>query len=108
MKSVSTGEIDFNLAEEKAYLEQVISILNRKYKKHIFRPKGKFALHFYDSLAYVIPKIFPKIEGNENNIYSKIDALRNDEKYQNISTNTFSNKRIKDRMDRALEVFASA
>lgn len=108
MRSVSTGDLGFDLVEEKAYLEKFIGILNEKYGKAIFRPKGNFALHIYDSLAYAIPKVFPEIEGHEEAVFEKIDALTNDKEYNNIGTSTFSNMRIRKRMDRALEVFTSA
>lgn len=108
MRSVSTGELQFNLLEEKKYLERVIELLNDNYGKSIFRPKGNFALHIYDSLAYTIPKIFPNIDGNEESIIDRIEALTQDHEYNDIGTSTFSNMRIKKRMDRALEVFTSA
>lgn len=108
MRSVSTGDMDFNLAEEQAYFEKIIDMLHEKYGKSIFRPKGNFALHIYDSLAYAVPKVFPQIEGNEDSIFEKIEALINDEAYNNIGTSTFSNMRIRKRMDRALEVFQGA
>jgi len=108
MRSVSTGDLQFNLGEERAYLEKMIEILNKKYGKSIFRPKGNFALHIYDSLAYATPKVFPEIEGNEERIFEKIDSLIQDGEYNNIGTSTFSNVRIRKRMDRALEVFTGA
>lgn len=108
MRAVSTGDLDFNLDQEKAYLGKIIEILNRKYGKAIFRPKGNFALHIYDSLAYAIPKVFPEVEGYEDQIFEKIESLIEDEQYNNVGTSTFSNLRIRKRMDRALEVFVSA
>ncbi|MEY8200921.1 MAG: DUF262 domain-containing protein [Colwellia sp.] len=108
MKSVSAGDTEFNLVEEKLYFERIIEMLLEKYGKSIFRPKGNFALHVFDSLAYAIPKVFPEIEGNEGRIFERIDSLLEDKLYSNIGTSTFSNMRIRKRMDRALEVFTSA
>ncbi len=108
MRSVSTGDRAFSLADEKDYFLHYIALLEGRYGKNIFRPKGNFALHIYDSLAYAIPKTFETVQGNEDEICRKIDALVGDEQYNSIGTSTFSNMRIRARMDRAIEVFKSA
>ncbi|MGY6554185.1 MAG: DUF262 domain-containing protein [Wenzhouxiangella sp.] len=108
MKSVSNGSYDFDLDAEKSYFVGLINLLNDKYGKSIFRPKGNFALHIFDSIAFALPKVFPSIQGHEEEIFAKIDELTSDEQYNEIGTSTFSNMRIRKRMDRALEVFGSA
>lgn len=108
MKKVSEGKLDFDLNLEKQNFMDFISILNEKYGKSIFRPKGNFALHIFDSIAFALPRAFSILDGNEHKIFIAIDALLEDEKYNNIGTSTFSNKRIKERMTRALEIFSGA
>lgn len=108
MKSVSNGDYPFELEVEKTYFLDLIHLLHEKYGKSIFRPKGNFALHIFDSIAYALPKTFPDLTGNEENIFEKIEALTGDEQYNSIGTSTFSNTRIRNRMDRALEVFSNA
>jgi hypothetical protein len=76
-----------------------------KYGKEIFRPKGSFALHIFDSISFALPKTFLKTKGNEEKIFGCIDALLDDSAYKAISTTTFSTRRAKDRMNRALAVF---
>jgi len=106
MKNVSSGEIYFDLYAEKEYLVDLISILNEEYGKDVFRPRGNFALHIYDSIAFALPKVFPVVLGNESKILERINALAEDGKYNEINTGTFSNTRIRMRMKRALEVFS--
>ena len=108
MKSVSNGEYPFELDLEKEYFLKLIHLLNEKYGKSIFRPKGNFALHIFDSIAFALPKVFLELDGNEEQIFARIDALTNDDEYMSIGTSTFSNTRIRKRMDRALEVFSDA
>lgn len=108
MKSVSNGDYPFDLETEKTYFLNLIHLLHEKYGKTIFRPKGNFALHIFDSIAYALPKTFPDLTGNKEILFEKIDALTGDEQYNSIGTSTFSNTRIRNRMDRALEVFSNA
>ena len=108
MKSVSSKGIPFDLDEEKHALLSFIDFLQVNYGKEIFRPKGNFALHIFDSLSYALPKSFPQIEGNEEQIKEKIDLLKVDEKYNSIGTSTFSPGLLRKRMDRALEIFSDA
>ena len=108
MKSVSKGEHAFDLEREQSYFLELILLLNNRYGKSVFRPKGNFALHIFDSIAFAVPKVYPQITGNEDDIASKIDILKNDDIYNAIGTSTFSNMRIRQRMDRALEVFSDA
>ena len=108
MKSVSNGEYPFELEKEKAYFLDLIHLLYGKYGKVIFRPKGNFALHIFDSIAFALPKTFQELAGNEEDIFNRIEALTGDEQYNSIGTSTFSNTRIRNRMDRALEVFSNA
>ncbi|MFQ6405498.1 hypothetical protein ACIDE9_12095, partial [Methylophilus sp. 'Pure River'] len=75
--------------------------------KSVFRPNGGFALHLFDSIAYALPKVYPSIMGNEAAVAHKIEVLTTDAQYNSIGTSTFSNTRIRNRMDRALEIFAS-
>ncbi|WP_449121274.1 DUF262 domain-containing protein [Pseudomonas viridiflava] len=105
MKSVSNGQMEFDLEEEKADFVDFVGFMSNNFGKEVFRPKGNFALHIFDSLAYAIPKSFGAIKGNEARIAKAISALKSDERYNNIGTSTFSNSRIKSRMDRALEIF---
>ncbi len=107
MKSVSSNETPFDLELEKAQIVHLIDFLNINYGKDIFRPKGNFALHIFDSLSYALPKSFPQINGNEEQIKQKISLLLEDEKYNSIGTSTFSTGRIRKRMDRALEIFSN-
>lgn len=108
MKTVSKGERFFDIAAEKEFLIEVIMLLKNKYGRSIFRPKGNFALHVFDSIAYALPKKFNTINGNEQEIFKYIDKLQVDVAYQEIGTSTFSNTRIKSRMNRALEIFNGA
>lgn len=108
MRVVSKGEISFDLESEKLGFTDVIDFLNKEYGKDLFRPKGNFALHIFDSIAYALPKTFAQISGNEKRIVDRINTLLNDEKYNEIGTSTFSNTRIKNRMNRALEIFSDA
>lgn len=107
MKAVSSGQESFNLEREKQYFIDFITILNERYGSKIFRPKGNFALHIFDSISFSLPKVFDAISGNEQLIFNRIDNLVKDEIYNEIGTSTFSNTRIRKRMDRALEVFSS-
>ncbi len=84
MKSVSTGSHYFDLEAEKKYFLNLINILHGQYSKTIFRPKGNFALHIFDSIAFALPKRFPIIDGNEELIFEKINKLLIDEKYNEI------------------------
>lgn len=108
MKGVSKGDIPFALESEKNYFIEVIKLLNTKYGRNIFRPKGNFALHIFDSIAYALPKKFEHITGNEEEIFRLIKILQDDNEYNGIGTSTFSNTRIRNRMNRALEIFKSA
>ncbi|MFK0032900.1 DUF262 domain-containing protein [Pseudomonas monteilii] len=108
MRSVSNKQIDFDLTEEKEDFLSFIDFLDARYGKDVFRPNGNFALHIYDSLAYAIPKSFGTIKGNETRIQKALDNLKNDKDYNSIGTSTFSNSRIRSRMDRALEIFNAA
>ncbi len=105
MRSVSKGETAFDLTKESSYFIEVIEFLNSNYGKNIFRPKGNFALHLFDSISFALPKKFKKIKGNEKEIMVKIAALKKDKKYNAIGTSTFSNTRIRNRMTRASEIF---
>lgn len=108
MKAVSSGKRAFDIESEKAYFIEVISLLNEKYGKDVFRPKGNFALHIFDSIAYALPKKFPVIKGNEDAIFARIEILKADTAYRSIGTSTFSNTRIRNRMTRASEIFEDA
>lgn len=105
MKDVSNNKIPFNLELEKRNFIEYIEFLNSNFGKDIFRPKGLFALHIFDSLAYAIPKSFDNIENNKESIINGINILLKDDKYNSIGTSTFSNMRIRKRMDRAFEIF---
>lgn len=107
MKSVSSGEIPFDLDLETKNLTDLIDFLVEAYGKSIFRPKGNFALHIFDSLSYAIPKTFDTIEGNEDSLAEKINLLIGDAEYNSIGTSTFSTGRIRNRMERALEIFSN-
>lgn len=108
MKAVSKGERAFDIEFERAYFIDLIQLLNAKYGRTIFRPKGSFALHIFDSISYALPKKFDKIQGNEDEIYKYIEKLLADPDYQAIGTSTFSNTRIRSRMNRASEIFNGA
>jgi len=108
MRAVSKGELKFDLVKEKKSFLNFVDFLLENYGKDIFRPKGNFALHIFDSLAFAIPKTFKSIDSNKEKIIAAIDTLKKDKNYNDIGTSTFSNTRIKARMDRALEIFASA
>ncbi|WP_283789467.1 DUF262 domain-containing protein (plasmid) [Bermanella sp. WJH001] len=105
MKSVSSNEVPFDLEKEKLEISNLIDFLVGSYGKKVFRPKGNFALHIFDSLSYALPKSFSEIIGNEEKIKEKIDRLLEDEEYNSIGTSTFSTGRIRKRMDRASEIF---
>ena len=107
MKSVSKGEIKFNIKKEEKYLNEVIDLLSKNEGKKIFRPKGGFALHIFDSIAYALPKKFKSIKGNETEIIRMINEFANDKEYLSIGTSTFSNTRIRSRMNRAAEIFCA-
>jgi hypothetical protein len=106
MRSVSKGERAFNLQKERAEFLGFISFLDENFGKEVFRPRGMFAQHLFDSLAYAIPKAFKKIKGNESHIIDSINMLLQDHQYNEIGTSTFSNSRIRARMNRALEIFS--
>lgn len=108
MKSVSKGDFPFDLNAEKSYLIDLVCILKGRYGPSIFRPNGNFAQHIFDSIAYALPKRFDRIVGNEDAIFERIDLLLIDEQYLAIGTSTFSNTRIRNRMNRALEIFNDA
>ena len=108
MKDVSKGDIPFDLEKEKLQFIDLITILNEKYGKKLFRPKGNFSLHIFDSIAYALPKITTSYSEDKKTVFKLIDLLVADADYKSIGTSTFSNKRIKDRMNRALEIFQSA
>jgi hypothetical protein len=108
MKAVSSNKIPFDLEREKLEFSNLIDFLGANYGKEVFRPKGNFALHIFDSLSYALPKSFPQIDGNEEQIKEKVDQLLVDEQYNSIGTSTFSTGRIRKRMDRALEIFSDA
>jgi hypothetical protein len=108
MRDVSNGKTLLDLDAEKDYMEELIGLININFGKSVFRPKGNFALHIYDSISFAIPKVFPEIKGNEVEIIQKIQLLSLDDVYNSIGTSTFSNMRIRQRMDRALEVFQGA
>jgi len=105
MRKVSNDEIKFNLEEEKNNFKKYIEFLDDNFDKRLFRPKGLFALHIFDSLAYAIPRVYDTLEGNEDKIKKGIENLLGDEVYNSIGTSTFSNMRIKKRMERASEIF---
>jgi len=108
MKQVSIGEIEFDIEHERSEIIELISLLYNKVGKQLLRPKGRFAQHILDSIAYALPKTFNTIKGNENKILKAIEKLRNDDIYNSIdSRSTFSNTRIKERMERAEEIFSA-
>lgn len=108
MQSVSKGEIPFDLDKEKNSFIDLINILNEKYGKAIFRPKGNFALHIFDSISYALPKVMASFIDNQDHIFDLIEKLQNDQEYNDIGTSTFSNMRIRNRMNRALEIFSGS
>lgn len=108
MRGVSNESIEFDIDGEKAEFVKFVNFLLEKFGKEIFRPKGNFANHIFDSLAYAVPKTYASIEGNEGEIERAIRTLLDDREYNSIGTSTFSNMRIRARMDRAMEIFASA
>lgn len=108
MRSVSNEQLKLNLTVEKDDFILFINFLQNRFGKEVFRPKGNFALHIFDSLAYAIPKAFKTIKGNEDKIEKAIITLKSDSAYNSIGTSTFSNSRIRSRMDRALEIFNGA
>lgn len=108
MRSVSKGDIKFDLQKEKTEFISFVDFLQANFGKEVFRPKGMFAQHLFDSLAFAVPKTFKKIKGNETRIIALINKLLVDPAYNEIGTSTFSNSRIRARMDRALEIFSGS
>jgi Protein of unknown function DUF262 len=108
MKDVSKGDKEFNIIKEKNEFLLYVRFLNERFGKEVFRPSGNFAMHLFDSLAYAIPKTFGDISGNEAAIISSIKKLKNNDDYGNMGTSTFSNSRIRARMEIALGVFRDA
>ncbi|MCW2482200.1 DUF262 domain-containing protein [Candidatus Symbiopectobacterium sp. NZEC135] len=108
MRVVSKGEFAFDLDAEKKSLIDLIDFLVINNGRELFRPKGPFALHLFDSMSYALPKVYDTISGNEDKILRSISTLLTDEAYQGISVLAFSTTRIRNRMNRALEIFRSA
>ncbi|MEQ4624769.1 DUF262 domain-containing protein [Providencia manganoxydans] len=108
MREVSKGNIVFDLDKEKQEFLYFIHFLYSRFDKKVFRPRGGFANHIFDSLAYAIPKVYKTVAGNEKVIEKSILRLLVDPEYNSIGTSTFSNSRIKARMERALEIFKGA
>jgi hypothetical protein len=108
MKAVSKGEYAFDLEQEKQSFVSLIDFLTKNNGKELFRPKGPFALHLFDSMSYALPKVFASIKGNERRILKAMNTLLIDETYKGVSVLSFSTTRIRNRMDRALEIFRSA
>ncbi|AWS52274.1 DUF262 domain-containing protein [Providencia rettgeri] len=108
MRMVSKGELPFDLDKEKQEFLYFVHFLFSRFDKKVFRPRGLFANHIFDSLAYAIPKVFKTVAGNEDEIEKAILKLLDDPGYNNIGTSTFSNSRIRARMERALEIFTGA
>jgi len=108
MRDVSKGDRVFDLDEEKEDVINFVAFLHDNFGASLFRPKGNFALHIYDSLSYALPKVYNQIAGHEAEIIQSIKSLMEDREYQEIGVSTFSTTRIRNRMDRALEVFRSA
>ncbi len=108
MRSVSKQEFPFDLGQEAEEFSCLMDFLGRNYDKTVFRPKGNFAAHIFESISYALPKSFGVLQGNEAKIRDKIDTLIRDEEYNDISSSTYSNARIKKRGERALEIFRSA
>lgn len=107
MRDVSKGNVEFDIENEKNEFIHFVNFLGEKFGKDIFRPKGNFANHIFDSLAFAVPKTFKSIAGNEDKLELAIKALFEDQQYNSIGTSTFSNMRIRARMDRAMEVFSA-
>lgn len=107
MRDVSKAEKDFDIVKEKDEFIMFVNFLLDRFGKEIFRPKGNFANHIFDSLAFAVPKTYTSIAGNEEKIELAIRALLDDRQYNSIGTSTFSNMRIRARMDRAMEIFAA-
>lgn len=107
MRDVSKGEKEFDIDKEKCEFINFINFLLNKFGKEIFRPKNNFANHIFDSLAFAVPKTYDSIVGNEDKIEAAIRALLEDDVYNSIGTSTFSNMRIRARMDRAIEIFTA-
>ncbi len=105
MRDVSKGIKPFNIEKEKNEFILFVEFLLDKFGKDVFRPKGNFANHIFDSLAFSVPKKYTSISGNEAEIEVGIKALLIDPQYNSIGTSTFSNMRIRARMDRAMEIF---
>lgn len=108
MRCVSNQEIPFDIDAEKDEFIKFIHFLLNRFGKEIFRPKGNFANHIFDSLAYAVPKKYSSIDGNEEIIERSIRSLLDDVQYNSIGTSTFSTTRIRTRMDRAMEIFNGA
>ncbi|EGT3610767.1 DUF262 domain-containing protein [Morganella morganii] len=108
MRIVSKGEYAFDLEAEKQSFVNLIDFLVENNGKEMFRPKGPFALHLFDSVSYSLPKVFNTVSGNEDKILNAIRTLLTDDIYQGVSVTAFSTTRIRSRMDRALEIFKSA
>lgn len=108
MRDVSRGDVSFDIETERNEFILFVEFLLDKFGKEIFRPKGNFANHIFDSLAFAVPKTYASIAENEDAIESSIRKLLDDKEYNSIGTSTFSNMRIRARMDRAMEIFAGA
>ncbi|KFC76684.1 DUF262 domain-containing protein [Buttiauxella agrestis] len=108
MRVVSKGEYAFDLEAEKQSFVDLIDFLMANNGRELFRPKGPFVLHLFDSMSYALPKVFDTINGNEDRILKAINTLLTDDVYQGVSVLAFSTTRIRNRMDRALEIFRSA
>ncbi|MEM8383684.1 DUF262 domain-containing protein [Morganella morganii] len=108
MRIVSKGEYAFDLEAEKQSFVNLIDFLVENNGREMFRPKGPFALHLFDSVSYSLPKVFNTVSGNEDKILNAIRTLLTDDIYQGVSVTAFSTTRIRSRMDRALEIFKSA
>lgn len=104
MLNVSKGREVIDLKKYESDFIEMIKFLNDRFGKKIFRPNSTFALNIYDSICFSFYKVFDKIQGNEERIESAIKRLLIDDQYTEISTSTFSNSRMFQRMQRAEEV----
>ncbi len=108
MEEVFLKSIKLDLNKEKMDFIKVIDFLSKDdFNNKIFKAKNhQFNANLYDSIMFVAHKFYDEYSINPILFKEKIDILKNDEIYQEVSGHkTNSIKRMSKKIDRAVKIF---
>jgi len=108
MEEIYLNKILLDLVKEKDDFIKVINFLSQNdFTTQIFKAKNyQFNANLYDSIMFVAHKFYDKYSNNPNLFKEKIDILKDDKTYQEVSGHkTNSIQRMSKKIERAIEIF---